>query len=75
MQMFSVFYSFSVENFAFTLQGHPEFSNKYALDLLNLRKQGIGEERYLTSKYELQNQTHDGKLVSNLIANFLEKNF
>ena len=72
---FCKYYSFGVENFVFTLQGHPEFSKKYALDLLHLRRKSIGKERYLTSKQELQSQANDGKLVGNLIANFLEKNF
>ncbi len=72
---FCKYYSLSMNDNVFTIQGHPEFSNKYALDLLEIKKNSIGEKFYLESKRELETQSHDGYVFQNCISNFLEKNF
>ena len=72
---FCKYYSLSLEDIVFTIQGHPEFSKKYTLDLLNLRRKGIGEVEYLKGVTELKKLDHQGKLFGNIIANFLERKF
>ena len=67
--------SFSLNNSVYTLQGHPEFNNEYAMQLLNLRRDVIGEEKFLNAKNNLVNNKHDGKEISNSLANFLEQKF
>ena len=69
------YYSLALEDIVFTIQGHPEFSKKYTLDLLNLRREGIGEVEYLKGVTELKKLDHQGKLFGNIIANFLERKF
>ena len=72
---FCKYYALSMDNNVFTIQGHPEFSNQYTLDLLEIKKENIGKKLYLESKRGLEKQTNDGHIFQNCIANFLEKNF
>ncbi len=72
---FCKYYSLSLEDTVFTLQGHPEFSKKYTLDLLNLRRDRIGEAEYLNGVIELKKFDHQGLLFGDIIANFLERKF
>ena len=69
------YYALSIDDYVFTIQGHPEFSNAYALDLLEIKRESIGEKQYLESKKILKKQINNGHLFSEIIANFLEKNF
>ena len=72
---FCKYYSLALEDIVFTIQGHPEFSKKYTLDLLNLRREGIGEVEYLKGVTELKKFDHQGILFGNIIANFIERKF
>ena len=72
---FCKYYALSIEDYIFTIQGHPEFSNIYALDLLEIKRKSIGEKQYFESKKTLEKQNHHGYLFSKIIANFLEKKF
>ena len=69
------YYSSSIDDFVFTMQGHPEFSKKYTLDLLNLKRDHIGEIEYLKGVRELNDIYHQGELFGESIANFLERKF
>ena len=53
---FCKYYALSVDDYIFTIQGHPEFSNTYALDLLEIKRESIGEKQYFESKYEKVNK-------------------
>ena len=72
---FCKYYALSIGDYVFTIQGHPEFSNTYALDLLKIKRESIGEKQYFKSKKTLEEQNHQGYLFSTIIANFLEKEF
>ena len=72
---FCKYYALSIDDYIFTIQGHPEFSNTYALDLLEIKRESIGEKQYFESKKILDKQNHHGYLFSEIIANFLEKKF
>ena len=39
---FCKYYALSIDDYIFTIQGHPEFSNTYALDLLEIKRECIG---------------------------------
>ena len=67
--------SFCVGDKIFTLQGHPEFENTFALKLLHLRKARIGLEKFIDAKNKLLDDRHDGKIVGRWIVNFLNKTF
>ena len=47
----------------------------HALDLLEIKRESIGEKQYFESKKILDKQNHHGYLFSEIIANFLEKKF
>ena len=67
--------SFCIDDKVFTLQGHPEFSNQYALKLLHLRKNKIGLEKFEKAKISLKNDFNEGEIAINWIKNFFERNF
>ena len=67
--------SFSIDRTVFTIQGHPEFTYKYFYNLLKIRREIIGLERYNNVLQKLDNKEHDGKIIGEWIINFLEQNF
>ena len=64
--------SFCIENKVFSIQGHPEFKNDFALELLELRKDKIGINNYTIAKKSLLNKQHDGKEVGKMIVKFFK---
>ena len=67
--------SFSLGNCVFTVQGHPEFSYKYYLKLLETRRKLISLDGYSKALLKINNKKHDGKIIGKWIINFLERNF
>ena len=67
--------SFCIDDKVFTLQGHPEFSKKYAMELLKLRKNKIGFRKSKEAEISLDNDFHEGKIAINWIRSFLERKF
>ena len=65
--------SFSIKNKVFTLQGHPEFKNDFALKLLDLRKNKIDINQYNIAKKSLIENEHDGRKIGKWIFNFLKQ--
>ena len=53
------------------MQGHPEFSKKYAETMMRHRRQKIGEATYAAAKRSLQ-LTVDDDIVSQWILNFIQ---
>ena len=55
-----------------TFQGHPEFVTGFSEQLLDLRREAIGEDRYRTGKESLS-QLPEGERVARWIVNFLHQ--
>jgi GMP synthase-like glutamine amidotransferase len=53
-----------------TLQGHPEFLPGYAREIMQFRKEWIGEKAYSVGMASLR-RTHEGQRVARWILNFL----
>ena len=52
-----------------TFQGHPEFRKAYSRDLMNMRRDRIGEDTWRSGMASLEMETHQG-LVGRWILNF-----
>jgi GMP synthase-like glutamine amidotransferase len=52
-----------VDDHILTFQGHPEFSLGYATDLLNMRREMIGEASYQTAISSLETKTDNLKVA------------
>ena len=52
-----------------TFQGHPEFRKGYSRDLMNMRRDLLGEDVWRTGVASLENATHE-RLVGRWILNF-----
>ena len=52
-----------------TFQGHPEFRKAYSRDLMNMRRDLIGEDVWRTGMTSLEKETHES-LVGRWILNF-----
>lgn len=55
-----------------TFQGHPEFTPDYAREIMNFRKELIGDETYHKGMASLDG-THQGQRVAAWIVNFLRE--
>tara|TARA_A100001011_G_C14280657_1_gene831447 strand:- start:121 stop:828 length:708 start_codon:yes stop_codon:yes gene_type:complete len=64
--------SYSIGNKVFSIQGHPEFENNFALELLELRKDKIESNKYTIAKKSLSEKNHDGKEVGKMVINFFK---
>ena len=64
--------SFCIGNKVFAIQGHPEFKNDFAIELLELKKDKIGINKYTYAKKSLLEKSHDGKKVGEMIINFFK---
>ena len=62
-----------IGNHILTLQGHPEFSTSYAKDLLDLRRDTLGEKVYRHSIESLQ-MSADQELMADIFSDFLMDN-
>ena len=60
-----------IDNHILTFQGHPEFEQAYARELMVFRRQCIGEEVYLSGMESLSGD-HQGGRVGRWILNFLQ---
>lgn len=54
-----------------TFQGHPEYSKKYLLYIINKRRDIIGESTYIDAKASLNLKT-DESIIANWIVNFIK---
>ena len=61
----------SIDNHILSFQGHIEFEKNYAKDLLDMRKDILGETIYKTACNSLNKETDDLK-VTGWILNFLK---
>ena len=57
-----------------TFQGHPEFHKAYSRDLMNMRRDLIGEDVWRAGIASLEAQTHE-RLVGRWILNFCAREF
>ena len=64
--------SFAIGNKVFAIQGHPEFKNDFAIELLELRRDKIETNKYTYAKKSLLEKSHDGKKVGEMIINFFK---
>lgn len=62
---------FSIANHVLGMQGHPEFSAAYALQLMNLRQEKIGTETFRKGVNSLSQPTHES-VITQWMIRFLE---
>ncbi|NBA98381.1 amidotransferase [Pseudomonas sp. R5(2019)] len=62
--------AFSIGEQVLCFQGHPEFVEGYAQDLLDLRREGYGEDLYSAATATVQ-QGHDGALIAQWMLQFV----
>jgi len=62
--------AFTIGNHIVALQGHIEFSKSFAKDLLDMRKDILGEEKYSRAMSSLVKETDEVKLTQ-AVVNFL----
>ena len=61
---------FRIDDHILTFQGHPEFTREYARDLMQMRKETLGEHTYQSGIASLQHGIHS-ELVSGWIIQFI----
>ena len=54
-----------------TFQGHPEFTNDYSRDLIQMRRDLLGEDKANAGLASLESKP-DGDLIASWIVNFIE---
>lgn len=62
---------FSIANHVLGMQGHPEFSAAYALELMNFRQHKIGTETFRDGVNSLSQPTHES-VITQWMIRFLE---
>ena len=62
--------AFTIGNHIVALQGHIEFSKSFAKDLLDMRKEILGEEKYTSAIKSLSKDT-DEVLLTQAVINYL----
>ena len=62
--------AFTIGNHIVALQGHIEFSKSFAKDLLDMRKEILGEEKYTSAIKSLAKET-DEVLLTQAVVNYL----
>ena len=65
---------FTVDNHILSIQGHPEFTPKYAADVASTRKELLGKEKYEYALNTLSNDLSDNKEGAIMWLNFFESN-
>ena len=58
-----------------SIQGHPEFTNEYAYDVVCKRKDILGEERFQLAEESLLNEQSNYLEVTNWCVNFFRYQF
>ena len=64
---------YSIADHILSFQGHIEFDVKYAKDLLSMRRDILGEEKYLKAWESIKTRPEDTKAID-WILKFLTKN-
>ena len=64
-----------VEDHIMSIQGHPEFTNKYAYDVVCKRRDILGEERFKSAEQSLLNEQSDYLEVTNWWIEFFRYQF
>lgn len=62
--------AYSIDNYVFCVQAHPEFDPSYSAYLLDKRRSSMSEEDYTYSRNSLHGE-HDGTFIAHSIAAFL----
>jgi GMP synthase (glutamine-hydrolysing) len=63
---------FQVPGRLLALQGHPEFTRRYALELLDLREGGLPADAVAGARHTLASETPQGPRVGRWIRRFVE---
>ncbi len=63
---------FQVESHIFCMQAHPEFREEYSKDLMNMRRELLGEQTY-ASGIESLDQDLDSDVIAQWILQFLQQ--
>lgn len=66
---------FLVDNHIMSIQGHPEFTPEYALDVAQTRKDILGKEKFNYAKSTLKKELSDNKEGANVWLSFFRSNF
>ena len=61
-----------IGNHIMSIQGHPEFTNDYAYDVVCKRRDVLGEERYSLAAESLLNEKSDYLEVTNWWVDFFK---
>jgi GMP synthase-like glutamine amidotransferase len=61
---------FRIGNHILTFQGHPEFTKAYSKELMEMREEILGEEKFSTGMSSLS-RSHDGETISSWIVRFI----
>ena len=67
--------AFSIGEHILTFQGHPEFTNEYAYDVVCKRRDIIGEELFKRTEQSLLNETSSYLEVTNWWIEFFKYQF
>ena len=61
---------FRIDNHILTFQGHPEFTRAYSKDLMEMRQDILGEEKF-SAGIESLGRSHDSETISRWIVRFI----
>jgi GMP synthase-like glutamine amidotransferase len=61
---------FRIDNHILTFQGHPEFTKAYSKELMEMREDILGEEKFSAGMNSLS-RSHDGEVISSWIIRFI----
>ena len=64
-----------IDNHIMSIQGHPEFTNEYAYDVVCKRRDIIGEELFIRTEESLLNETSSYLEVTNWWIEFFKYQF
>lgn len=62
---------FRIDNHILTFQGHPEFTKAYAKDLMEMREEVLGEDKFNAGMNSLS-KPHDREIIANWIVRFIK---
>ena len=65
---------FRIDDHILTFQGHPEFIPAYSREIMNFRREMIGESRVATGLASLDSEQHQGARVARWMLDFLSSN-
>jgi len=61
---------FRIDNHILTFQGHPEFTKAYSKELMEMREEILGEEKFSAGMNSLS-RSHDSEIISSWIVRFI----